>query len=366
MNDALIEAKRAMTICNACRYCEGYCAVFPAMALRRVLPDPDTKYLSNLCHNCRACYYACQYAPPHEFGVNVPKALAELRLETYIESSGLRLTSGISRRSGVVASLITCASLVGLLVAVLLTGGPSVLFSRHTGANAFYVILPYPYLVISMSALGLLVLSLLAVGLARFWRETGGSRNALTGVRANRQAIRDVLGLRYLEGYGQGCSYPDGRFRLVRRRFHHCLFYGFWLCFASTTVAAIYDHLLHIPAPYPVLSLPVILGSAGGLALLVGSTGSLCLKLRMDKMPASPRLLSLDVGFLILLFLTSLSGLLLLLFRETPAMGSLLIIHLAIVIALFVTMPYGKFVHGVYRYAALVRNAVEQSEEDGT
>ena len=24
-----------MEICNACRYCEGYCAVFPAMELRR-------------------------------------------------------------------------------------------------------------------------------------------------------------------------------------------------------------------------------------------------------------------------------------------------------------------------------------------
>ena len=26
---------RQMSICNACRYCEGYCAVFPAMELRR-------------------------------------------------------------------------------------------------------------------------------------------------------------------------------------------------------------------------------------------------------------------------------------------------------------------------------------------
>ena len=25
------EARRSMEICNACRYCEGYCPVFPAM-----------------------------------------------------------------------------------------------------------------------------------------------------------------------------------------------------------------------------------------------------------------------------------------------------------------------------------------------
>jgi citrate/tricarballylate utilization protein len=35
--------------------------------------------------------------------------------------------------------------------------------------------------------------------------------------------------------------------------------------------------------------------------------------------------------------------------------------HLGVVAGLFITMPYGKFVHAVYRYAALVRNAVEQS-----
>ena len=28
-----------MTICNACRYCEGYCAVFPAMEKRLTFSD---------------------------------------------------------------------------------------------------------------------------------------------------------------------------------------------------------------------------------------------------------------------------------------------------------------------------------------
>jgi citrate/tricarballylate utilization protein len=30
------------------------------------------------------------------------------------------------------------------------------------------------------------------------------------------------------------------------------------------------------------------------------------------------------------------------------------------VLGLFVSMPYGKFLHAVYRYAALVRHALEQ------
>ena len=42
-------------------------------------------------------------------------------------------------------------------------------------------------------------------------------------------------------------------------------------------------------------------------------------------------------------------------------MGALLIVHLGIVLALFVTLPYGKFVHGLYRLAALVKYRREQT-----
>ena len=83
--EILTEAERIMTICNACRYCEGICAVFPAMERRRTFSDKDLIYLSNLCHNCRGCYYACQYAPPHEFKVNVPKTLQKLRVKSYVQ-----------------------------------------------------------------------------------------------------------------------------------------------------------------------------------------------------------------------------------------------------------------------------------------
>jgi citrate/tricarballylate utilization protein len=46
--------------------------------------------------------------------------------------------------------------------------------------------------------------------------------------------------------------------------------------------------------------------------------------------------------------------------RHTPALALLLSLHLASVLALFVTLPYGKFVHGVYRVAALVRWSLEK------
>src|SRR5205807_1228175 len=79
--DALAEADRILHICNACRYCEGYCAVFPAMERRLDFSHGDLRYLANLCHNCNECYHACQYAPPHEFAVDVPQTLAAVRTQ---------------------------------------------------------------------------------------------------------------------------------------------------------------------------------------------------------------------------------------------------------------------------------------------
>ena len=73
-----------MTVCNACRYCEQV----PVPSSRRWKSGgrsrkADLAFLANLCHNCGECLYACQYAPPHEFGINVPKTLAQIRVQSY-------------------------------------------------------------------------------------------------------------------------------------------------------------------------------------------------------------------------------------------------------------------------------------------
>ena len=72
-----------MVVCNACRYCEAYCPVFQAMEERVTFASGDLAYLANLCHNCGECLYACQYAPPHEFGIDVPRTLSKVRVESY-------------------------------------------------------------------------------------------------------------------------------------------------------------------------------------------------------------------------------------------------------------------------------------------
>ena len=216
-----------------------------------------------------------------------------------------------------------------------------------------------------ISVLALLILVSFLIGICKFWRETGGKPGELGDVRAHIQAVGDALRLRYLDGGGHGCNYPDEGFSMARKWLHHLVFYGFMLCFASTTIATIYDHFLHLSAPYPIFSWPVVSGTIGGVALLIGTGGLLYLKLRMDSIPETPRALGMDISFLVLLFCTSLTGLLLLALRETTLMGTLLAVHLGFVVGLFITMPYGKFIHMLYRYAALVKNAIEQSRGSG-
>jgi citrate/tricarballylate utilization protein len=127
-------------------------------------------------------------------------------------------------------------------------------------------------------------------------------------------------------------------------------------------VATLYHYLLGRIAPYPWYDLPVVLGTLGGIGLVAGPLGLLAAKVKRDAALADMPRLGMDVAFIAMLFLTSVTGLALLVLRDTAAMGLLLALHLGVVFALFLTLPYGKFVHGLYRFAALLKYAGERSE----
>jgi len=355
------EVQRQMTICNACRYCEGFCAVFPAMTRRLEFAQADIHYLANLCHNCGACLHACQYAAPHEFAVNVPKAMAKVRLDTYAEFAWPQPLGKLYQRNGLTLALASGAGLTLFLCLTLLIMGN--LFSAVPGGN-FYAIFPHNTLALMFgSVFGFAVLAL-GVGVRRFWREvTPGEASASVKTSAALEATANVAQLKYLDGgHGQGCNNEDDKFTLWRRRFHHLTFYGFMLCFAATGVATLYHFLLNWHAPYPGLSLPVMLGVAGGIGLLIGPAGLLWLNLRRHPDHGDAEQKPMDRGFIALLLALSVSGLALLAFRETAALGLLLALHLGFVMAFFLTMPYSKFAHGIFRSAALLKFSIEKRQ----
>ena len=351
------EARRTMEICNACRYCEGFCAVFPAMERRRAFSLPDLAHLSNLCHNCKGCWYACQYAPPHEFGLNLPKTFAELRVETYEAFAWPRGMGRLFERNGLWVSMISAIVIALTMLCAMAFTGEGVFTGVYRGEGAFYAVIPHEVMVLLGGVtFGWAVLAI-AIGAVRYWRACGAPDVRLAHVL---QAFREAGTARHLGGAGDGCNDIDESFGMGRRHFHTATLWGFLLCFAATSLGTLMHYLLGWDAPYSWYSAPVVSGTVGGVLLTVGTAGLFWLKLQADQEPAARRHYGMDYALLALLFWTAVTGLALLFFRHTSAMGGLLAVHLGFVLALFITLPYGKFVHGVYRTMALALDAAER------
>ena len=355
--EILSEADRLMTVCNSCRYCEGLCAVFPAMELRREFNDSDLNYLANLCHNCGACFVDCQFAPPHEFSVNVPATLAIVRNESYIAYAWPRALAPLFDRHGLSITLISALAVAIILLALIGLHAPDALFAVHSGPGAFYRLMPHNTMAVLFG--GVFTYSLFAIVMSarQFW-QAQQPRLALSFSHI-KQAVTDAASLRYLSGGGPGCaeeaSGPD-----KRKLYHHLTAYGFALCFAATSVATLYHYLLAREAPYPWYDLPVVFGSLGGIGLIIGPLGLLREKWRRAPELSDSKRWGMDTAFILLLALVSLSGFALLIFRETSAMGLILSLHLGLVLGFFLTLPYSKMVHGLYRFLALIRYSQER------
>ena len=382
------EVARMLQICNACRYCEGFCAVFPAMARRIDFPKADIHYLANLCHECGACLHACQYAPPHEFAVSLPQAMAQVRAQTWADYAWPQAFAGLLQRRSLTTALALAAGMALFLLLAVLRNGTLL---QAPSAGNFYAVFPHGLMVGLFAPVFAWACLALGLGVRAFWRDVspglvnksvnesvdGSAIGAASGA-ALQEALSNTLRLRYLDGgHGEGCNDGDDRFTLWRRRFHHATFYGFMACFAATAVATLYHYGLGRPAPYELLSAPVLLGTLGGIGLLIGPAGLWWLKQRRAAAASAitmaaaaftvqPTALATspdsDSGLIALLFFTSATGLALLAWRDTAAMAALLAIHLGFVMAFFLTLPYGRFAHGLYRGAALLKWSIERRQ----
>ncbi len=348
MDDVIGEARRQVEICNACRYCEGYCAVFPAITRNRIFADGDITQLANLCHNCRGCYYACQYTAPHEFDLNLPAILADVRQDSWDRYAWPQAFAGAFQRRGVALALALVAGFAAIF-ALMSALQPSF------GAG-FYAYLSHGVMVAVFLPAFLIPLAVLAIGLRRYWREVGGARVTRAHLW---QALRSAADMRNLDGgQGQGCNFEiEDRYSNARRTAHQAVMYGFLLCFASTTTGTILHYGFGIEAPYDLISLPKLFGVTGGLLLTFGAARLAQLKLRADPALGATAAWGGEMAFVALLGLTGVTGLMLYAASGTALVPSLLAIHLGAVLAFFVTSPYSKMVHGFYRLAALVRDA---------
>ena len=356
IDNLVAEASRQLTICNACRYCEGFCAVFPALERRNLLSTGDVVQLANLCHDCRACFDACMYSPPHEFDINPPLVLSAARVASYERYTWPRHISRVFRgRVGLVSGLaLGAALLVGLAIA---TRGVHRLVATPHGAFSPYAVISYPAVLVTFLAAigyGLVVMALAG---RSYWREVGGMR-IRRGELA--RALSGALTLRNQRGGGGDCYYPDDEQpSSLRRRLHHAVAGGFALCLLSTIAAGVLQDILGSDPPYPLLSVPVVSGTLGGAGLVVGCLGLLELKRRSSPVTSYAAMTVKDYGLLAALSLLGATGIIVLATRDTAAYPIAFLVHLAAVLLAFITWPYGKFVHLVYRFLALVRDEQE-------
>nr|WP_246781338.1 tricarballylate utilization 4Fe-4S protein TcuB [Rhodoblastus sphagnicola] len=331
-------------------YCDGLCPVFPALTGR----NDDIAQLANLCHNCRACWYACQYAPPHPLAVNAPATFSRARMETYADHVWPRALRHVFVRPALGAGLMLAATLLTFALLTAMAGAP------RSGPGAFYALIPWGAMAtLATAALAWATLSL-TVSTRRYWRTISAGLSPSPLKPALRRALSDIITLRHLDGGGPGCHDSGLPFSRRRKIFHHLMAGSMVLAVAATLAAAVFEHFLGAKPPFPLTSLPVLLGLAGGVGIVVGAAGLLAVEARMDRDPSDPGETRLNVSFLIALELVTLSGLALLVFRETPAMSPLLLAHLSLVIGFFVGLPASKAIHAPFRAAALLRAALER------
>ncbi|MBL6772629.1 MAG: tricarballylate utilization 4Fe-4S protein TcuB [Alphaproteobacteria bacterium] len=353
---AIEEAARQVNICNACRYCEGYCSVFPAITSARSFAEADIVQLANLCHNCRGCFYACQYAPPHEFGLNLPKALAEVRQESWEDFAFPRALGRGFHRSGVAIAVFAVLGFALLFALSRFVGGLG-----EAGGQGFYRLMSHTVMVSIFTPAFVLPLLALAVALGRYWRHVGGRWPRVGEITRALHAAATMKNL--AGGHGEGCNFEDeDRYSNLRRWLHQAAMYGFILCFLSTSSGTVLHYGFDWPAPYPFWSLPKIFGVSGGILLTLGCFGLAWLKTRADPALGDARVWGGEMGFVLLLGAVGLSGLLLYWLGGGPLLAVLLALHLGTVLAFFLLLPYSKMAHGFYRLLALVRD--EQRHRD--
>lgn len=357
-DDLFAEAERQLNVCNSCRYCAGYCPVWPALELRTSLTEGDITHLSNLCHDCRDCFTACMYTAPHEFDLNPPAIFTAVRERTYRDyvwpARVPRFMQG--RRGMAVGLVLAIAFLVGL--SLMLTGGQ---VFADPGTGSPYELFNHTVMIAIFLIPALFTLVVMVSAVVKYWRDTHGPLKDLMNYKAWERTLEQAAVMRHQTGGAEGCTYEENEPSSKRRRWHHLVMYGFILTFISTTSAAFMENILGQLPPYDYLSVPVMTGTVGGVMATIGCVALIRLKKRSDHFQTTETMLKADYGLLWALLFLMVSGLLVLVTRTTILFGPLLVLHLAAVLVAFAITPYTKFVHWPYRVLAVYKDNFERA-----
>ena len=344
--------------CFDCGNCTAVCPLsngktaFPRRMITYAQQGLEGKLLSTpdmwLCDYCGECTKTCpRQAEPSEFMM----AARRFAVSKYTPSPVSRLM--FTSRAFVLLFMAAAALIpIGLFASLQVPSGP--------GATNMFSFLPEGWIHYSGIAVGAVVgLAVLAGVVRMYMRVTSELRN--TGEKGPgfggwaRQLVPTVFKESLVQSRSQGCTEnPTTRERLAGRWFNHLLiFWGFLGLLASTTL-----RYLAFPTNGDVVPLtdPIrLLGTVSGILLCYGTAMMLVSRLRKTDI-STRRTRFTDWVFLVLLFLTGLSGFVLEASTYGASAGFIdyaLAVHLVVVFELLIMAPFTKFAHVIYRPFAI-------------
>ncbi|HLH85896.1 MAG TPA: hypothetical protein VKU79_03410 [Thermoplasmataceae archaeon] len=335
--DVYGEALRQLTICNACRYCEGFCAVWDAIEYRSVLDIKEMPYLANLCHDCRDCYYVCPFNEPHhEYGLNIPKILGSARYKSYRDSTWPFWANLAFDRPAILTGALVTFTLIAMILYVLLIEREPLI--GHVPLASLIPDSTFRATTLAVYAYSIIMWTLSGIRFSRNSRSLRGTTSL--GIL---MGLVSAFSHKYFRGGGVGCRYPSEESRFVRAALHSSLLYGFLLALFSISF-------------YPNLNTTVLaIYTAASVLISAGSLGLLFSDVYDEKKTRSMEMYALDVPFVTLLLLSGLSGIIFALLSYTVFYGLAFIIHDALILDVFLLAPFSKFIHPVYRVISLSR-----------
>jgi quinone-modifying oxidoreductase subunit QmoC len=190
-----------------------------------------------------------------------------------------------------------------------------------------------------------------AIGARRCWSAWGAGTPRSGSLAAGLAAIAaDVLLHRRFGTCGAARPRQIGHFLLL---------WGFAGALLTTTALGVMMDVLHVETPLPTLHPVKILGNVSAVLLVAGVLWLLVNRLASPRTAGASR--GYDAFFIALVVLLVLSGVaaeLGRMFLPVPIAIAAYVLHLGMVLSLFLTFPFSKFAHALYRTLAMAHERV--------
>ncbi len=347
--------------CFQCATCSAVCdlapegAPFPRRQMVRAQWGMREQLAADpalwLCHQCNDCTERC---PRDARPGDVMQVLRSLAIETLSAPPILGKLVGNARRTWPLLLGVPILFWLGLLYVwhgLKIPEPPLV----------YHEFVPHPLIYVVYTSITLWVVVAFWVGGKRFWELSGeGVQRHGTFLEHLWPALRDIATHKRFASCGPAKP---------RRWGHFALLWGFVAAAVASGLIIVAMYGMHEELPLAQVHPAKIIGNVGAVLLVVG--GVMLLRGRLEDEDRMGRTNAFDAFFLFVVLLVAFTGVLTELgrmFMEPTLACTIYVIHLGAVVTLFLSAPYSKFAHVLYRTLAMVHERMvappEAADED--